>query len=100
MREIYCTYKIADALYSQWNLIEEYYSSYQDDGIIGVGKALGKNIASEVVGNVETNIIWNAIHDKIKPEDRDTTKNILSTVIENVTDEEINYVERYLNQNF
>jgi hypothetical protein len=99
-REFYFTYKIVDIVYSSWNLIEKYQVTYQKEGMSGIRKAAGYDATKEFVGTVETNIVWYAIQDKIKPDDRETSKDVLSTFMDNITDKEIGYVKQFLEQTF
>lgn len=98
-REIYCTYKIVDNLYSDWRLVQQCYSNYQEEGIAGVGKTLGRSVVSDFVGDLETTIFWSIIENRIQPEYRDTAKEVLSTIVSSLTEEEIRYVEQYLEKN-
>jgi hypothetical protein len=66
----------------------------------GIRKAAGYDATKEFVGTVETNIVWYAIQDKIKPDDRETSKDVLSTFMDNITDKEIGYVKQFLEQTF
>lgn len=73
-REVYWTYKIVDIVYASWNLIEKYQVTYQKEGMSGIRKAAGYDATKEFVGKVDTSIVWYAIQDKIKPDDRETSK--------------------------
>jgi len=99
-REIYCTYKIVDIVYSSWDLIEKYQVTYQKEGMLGIKKAAGYGATKEFVGKVDTNIVWYAIQDKIKPDDRETSKDVLSTFMDNITNKEIEYVKQFFEQTF
>ncbi len=97
--QVYCAFKIADAAYESWNLIMKSQEAYQREGIAGPIKMLGKTVATETVGGMQTNMIWSAVETKIQPEYKDVSKKILSGAIDEITDREVDAVERFLEQN-
>lgn len=90
-REIYVAYKAADTLYSVWSDIREAYRN-PDKGVYN----FTTNYASSALSNVQTNIIWNAVENKIPYTMRYDAKQVLNNVISTVTDKEIEYVNQQL----
>jgi hypothetical protein len=97
--QVYCAFKIADTAYESWNLIMKSQEAYRREGITGPIKTLGKTVATETIGSMQTNMIWSAIESKIQPEYKDISKKILSSAIDDITDGEVDAVERFLGQN-
>lgn len=97
--QVYCTYKLAESMYSSWREIERCYESYNRGDIAGLSKTIVKNMVASLTGSEESRIIWQVIENKIPLEDRHMAKDILDTVIDKLTEKEMGYVEQYLQQN-
>ena len=89
LRELHSAFVVADAVYTNLDLIKESYNSYQKGGLMGVAKevrsdALRKDLLVAIKGYVDRN--------------QDSSFSILSMVIERITEEEIKYVRDFLEQ--
>lgn len=98
LRELRSAYLVADAMYAHRDLIKKFYNSYQRGGLTGVAKEVRSNAVHDVLSSAQTNMVWAAISGFIPRSYHDLSFDILSMVIEKITDEEIKYVRRFLEQ--
>jgi hypothetical protein len=98
LRELQSAYLVADAIYANRDLIKKFYNSYQKGELTRVAKEVGSDALHNVLSSTQTNIVWAAIRGFIPKSYHDSSFYILSTVIEEITDEEIKYVTRFLEQ--
>lgn len=94
-RELYVTYKAADTLYNVWNEVREAYKNPEREAY-----NLTNSYTSSTIANMQTNLIWTAIENKLPYTGRYEVKQVLNDVISTVTDKEIDYVQRQLRYDF
>jgi hypothetical protein len=97
-RELQSAYLVADAACVNLDLIKEIYSSYQEGNLKRTMEGVGNDVLRDVLSSTQTNIVWLAIKDYIPRSYQNKSFSILSRVMEKVTDEEIKYVRRFLEQ--
>jgi len=99
-REVYATYKIADAICSNVSLIKQCYDGYQEEGMTGVAKIIGKEVinttTSRVLSDAQSDIIWRCIGSSIPSDKTDIVQSAINAVVGKLTEEEIEYVERFI----
>jgi hypothetical protein len=97
-RELQSAYLVADAVCVNLDLIKKIYSSYQEGNLKRTMEGVGNDVLRDVLSSTQTNIVWLAIKDYIPRRYQNKSFSILSRVMEQVTDEEIKYVRRFLEQ--
>ena len=97
-RELQSAYLVADAVCVNLDLIKNFYSSYQEGNLKRTMEGVGDYVLHNVLSSTQTNIVWLAIKDYIPRRYQNKSFSILSRVMEKVTDEEIKYVRRFLEQ--
>jgi len=94
--QVCATYQLAKSLYDMYDILQEASNAYDSDGWTGVIKVIGKEMVYEQLASVQTNIIWNVISEKIEPQWHNIAKKILVEIVDKLTVEEIEFVDRNL----
>lgn len=95
-RELHSAYIVADSIYNNWSLIKELYERYGKEGWAGV---VDSEAVHRAMTSIQTNIIWEVIKGVIPERFHDRSLDILSAVVNKITDEEIRYVKNFLQEN-
>lgn len=96
VRELHSAYIVADSIYKNWSLVNELYDKYKKDGWTGV---VDSRAAHKALTSFQTSIIWEAVKDIIPERLHNRSLRILSTVVDKITDKEIEYVKSFLQEN-
>lgn len=96
LREIWLAFEAANIIYTHWKLIKKCYKSYEKGNLKEVVKIVGKEIFSEALLSKEFAIIWNVINGYIPNGRREVIKTLLSKIMGELTEEEIDFVARHL----
>jgi hypothetical protein len=96
IRELRSVYIVADSVYNNWNLIKELSERYRQEGLVGV---IDSKAGHRTLTSVQTKIIWKVIKGVIPKRLHDQSLDTLSTVVNKITDEEIKYVKKFLQEN-
>ena len=99
VREVYSAYLIGKSLNENWDFVMQCTKAFRKNGLVGLSKVLGRKVLEQELPSIQTNIIWSAIGKHIPPGMQRQSREILSKCIDNLTEEEIDYVERFLEQN-
>jgi len=97
--QVYTTIQVAKLMYQWWDTIRDMSNAYDRNGWEGVIKVAGKEMARNYLSSTQADIVWNAIEDKIQPQYSRTAKTIVEYAVNKLTDEEVDYVDRWLSQN-
>lgn len=96
LRELHMAYIVADTMYNNWSEIKELYEAYSRKGWSGV---VDTRAVHKTASSLQTSAIWSVIR-KVIPEKFQTgTLRILSTIVDKITEEEIKFVKRFLQEN-
>jgi hypothetical protein len=98
LRELQSAYLVADAVYANRDLIKKVYSSYQKGDLREVAKEVGSNVLHDVLSSTWTNIVWAVIRGPMRGSCHDPSFNVFSMVMKEITDDEIKYVRRFLEE--
>jgi len=96
IREIFLAYEIANTVYTHWNIIRRCYESYTKGDLAEAAKIMGKEILRETVPSMESTIIWNAIRNYVPGEWKKSVQPLLSKLVDELTEKEIDFVARHL----
>lgn len=96
-REVYCLYKIADSIYSHWNLIKKAYESYRrSKSLAKIAEIVGEEVIREYMPSVQTRLIWGVIKRYIPSNYQRGARKMVATLVDDLTEEEIKFVKRSL----
>jgi hypothetical protein len=98
IRELQSAYLVADAIYTNRDLIKKLYNNYQKGDLTGIAKRVENDTLHNALSSAQTNIVWATIKELIPRSYHDSSFDILSTIMNEITDEEIKYVRRFLEQ--
>ena len=90
VREVHACYSIASVLYDSWNVIYTVPQEIENSSdIIKSGVKYG-------LTNIQTEIVWSKIDKKVPEDLKNETKGVLAEIMGNISEEEINVVEKAL----
>ena len=96
VREVYMCHSLGQLMYSSWNDI---YSAYIESDEEKMKRKIYYTVRGEVKVNLtsyQTNIIWDKLENEVPEDLKYGTKNTLKEVMSNISEKEIEYVERAL----
>jgi G3E family GTPase len=92
-RELDSALSVADLVFDNWNTIKDLYERYRKKGLVGV---VDSRAARETLASLQTRAVWEVVRRVIPKQFHDSSYNILSKVVDKITDEEIRYVRDWL----
>ena len=96
-REVYCLYKMADSVYSHWNLIRKAYESYRrSKSLAKAAKIVGEEVIRQYMPSAQTQLIWGAIKRYIPGNYQRGARKMVAKLVDDLTEEEIKFVKRSL----
>ena len=96
IRELRSAYIVADSIYTHWSLVKELYEEYTLHELEGLVGTVSEEAMRSALSTMQTNIIWGVLRQYIPKSHHNKSLDILSNVVDKITDEEIKYVKNFL----
>jgi len=94
VRDLWAVYTVADSIYQNWKLIKDQYNKLNAGKPIETKKIIEQIIVSPALASVQTSAVWNVIGPLIPKELSDKGKTIVTSLFNEITDEEIDFVNK------
>ena len=98
IRELWLIYAVADSIYQKWSLVKEFFTRLKKNDLIGAGKVVGQEIVSEKIQDVQLQAVSNLISKCIPPQYHMDAQNVVDSLFNEITDEEIKFVKESLSK--
>lgn len=96
VRELWAVYTVADSIYQNWTLIKEQYNKLKEGKTIETKIVIEEVAVSPILASVQASAVLSVIGQVMPKELNDAAKTIVSNLFNEITDEEIDYVNRFL----
>ena len=91
--EMQVGYLFADTIFENWNLINQPLEAYQKNGIEGVAEYVGTGFAQNELSSIQSKLVWAVVSRHIPAQYHDKSKEIVKTIIDQMTKPEIKFIK-------